>query len=126
MAKGQIRRDSKHRVLRRGESQRKDGKYMFKYHVNGKPQYVTSWRLEPTDKQPQGTKPTLSLREMEKQIGRDWDSLMDPLGRNMTVKECVERYVATKTGVKPSTKAGYKTVMNKMETQAFYHKKAVS
>lgn len=123
MAKGQIRRDSKHRVLRRGESQRKDGKYMFKYHVNGKPQYVTSWRLEPTDKQPQGTKPTLSLREMEKQIGRDWDSLMDPLGRNMTVKECVERYVATKTGVKPSTKAGYKTVMNKMETQAFYHKK---
>ena len=29
------RRDSKHRVLRRGESVRADGKYQFKYHVNG-------------------------------------------------------------------------------------------
>lgn len=123
MAKGQVRRDSKHRVLRRGESQRQDGKYMFKYHVDGKPKYLMSWRLEPTDKQPQGTKPTLSLREMEKQLGRDMDSMMDPLCKNMTVKECVERYVATKTGVKPSTRTGYKTVMNKMEGQEFYHRK---
>lgn len=29
------RRDSKHRVLRRGESIRPDGKYQFKYHVGG-------------------------------------------------------------------------------------------
>lgn len=56
-----IRRDSKRRILRTGESQRKDGKYMFKYHVNGKPKFVQSWRLEPTDKQPAGTKPTPSL-----------------------------------------------------------------
>ena len=39
------RRDSKHRVLRRGESIRADGKYQFKYHVNGKPHFVYSWRL---------------------------------------------------------------------------------
>lgn len=83
----QIRRDSKHRVLRRGESQRKDGKYMFKWQENGKPKIVMSWRLEPTDKQPIGTKPTLSLREMEKQIGKDLDSQLDPLRKNMTVKE---------------------------------------
>ena len=30
------RRDKKHRVLRRGESVRANGKYQFKYHVNGK------------------------------------------------------------------------------------------
>ncbi|MCR5273094.1 MAG: site-specific integrase [Lachnospiraceae bacterium] len=123
MAYGKIRRDSKHRVLHRGESVRNDGKYIFKYHLFGKAKYLTSWRLEPTDKQPQGTKPTLSLREMEKQLGKDLESLMDPLGRNLTVKECVERYVATKTGVKPSTKAGYKTVMNRMEKMDFYYKK---
>ena len=45
MAKTGIRRDSKHRVLRRGESIRWDGKYQFKYHVNGKAHFVYSWRL---------------------------------------------------------------------------------
>ena len=54
MAKIGIRRDSKHRVLRRGESIRWDGKYQFKYHVNGKAHFVYSWRLEPTDKLPAG------------------------------------------------------------------------
>ena len=86
------RRDSKHRVLRRGESIRADGKYQFKYHVNGKPRFVYSWRLEPTDKLPIGRKPCLSLRELEKQIGYDLDSRLDPLGKNMTVKELVQRY----------------------------------
>lgn len=119
----QIRRDSKHRVLRRGESQRADGKYMFKWSENGKPKFVMSWRLEPTDKQPQGTKPTPSLREMEKQLGRDRDSLLDPTCRNMTVKECVERYLATKVGVKPNTLANYNFVKNLMEKESFYSKK---
>lgn len=54
MAKSGIRRDSKHRVLRRGESIRWDGKYQFKYHVDGKAHFVYSWRLEPTDKLPAG------------------------------------------------------------------------
>ena len=62
MAKSGIRRDSKHRVLRRGESIRWDGKYQFKYHVDGKAHFVYSWRLEPTDKLPAGKKPCLSLR----------------------------------------------------------------
>ena len=119
----QIRRDSKHRVLRRGESQRADGKYMFKWSENGKPKFVMSWRLEPTDKQPQGTKPTPSLREMEKQLGRDRDSLLDPTCRNMTVKECVERYLATKVGVKPNTLENYNFVKNLMEKESFYSKK---
>ena len=48
------RRDSKHRVLRNGESVRADGKYQFKYYVGGKIKFVYSWRLEPTDKTPQG------------------------------------------------------------------------
>ena len=120
---GRIRRDSKHRVLRRGESQRPDGKYLFKWHENGKPKIVMSWRLEPTDKQPQGTKPTLSLREMEKQVSRDLDSLLDPTCKNMTVKECVERYLATKVGVKPNTLMGYGTVKNLMEKESFYSRK---
>ena len=117
------RRDSKHRVLRRGESIRADGKYQFKYHVNGILHFVYSWRLEPTDKLPAGKKPCLSLRELEKQIGYDLDSLSDPTGKNMTVEELVERYLSTKTGVKPNTLANYKFVKNLMKKEPFNGKK---
>lgn len=117
------RRDSKHRVLRRGESIRADGKYQFKYHVNGKPHFVYSWRLEPTDKLPVGKKPCLSLRELEKKIGYDLDSQLDPVGKNITVVELVERYVRTKTGVRDSTRAGYRTVQRALEKEPFGGKK---
>ena len=117
------RRDSKHRVLRMGESIRADGKYQFKYHVNGKPKFVYSWRLEPTDKLPQGKKPCLSLRELEKQIGYDLDSQMDPSRKNMTVLELVERYLVTRTGVKPSTLSNYKFAKNLLAKEDFGGKK---
>ena len=49
------RRDSKNRILRNGESQRKDGRYAFKYvDTNGQVQFVYSWKLEKTDKLPAG------------------------------------------------------------------------
>ena len=45
------RRDNKNRILRNGESQRKDGRYAFKYvDANGQVQFVYSWKLEKTDK----------------------------------------------------------------------------
>lgn len=44
------RRDDKNRILRTGESQRKDGRYAYKYlDHNGKPQFIYSWKLEKTD-----------------------------------------------------------------------------
>ena len=47
------RRDNKNRILRNGESQRKDGRYAFKYvDANGQVQFVYSWKLEKTDKTP--------------------------------------------------------------------------
>jgi len=113
------RRDSKHRVLRRGESIRQDGRYQFKYHVNGKAHFVYSWRLEPTDKLPVGKKPCLSLRELEKQIGYDLDNRLDPVGRNITVNELVDRYLATKTGVKYNTQMNYNFVKNILKTHPF-------
>lgn len=118
-----LRRDSKHRVLRRGESIRADGKYQFKYHVDGKPKFVYSWRLEPTDPLPIGRKPCLSLRELEKAVGYDLDNRLDPTGKNMTVRELVDRYIATKTGVKKTTKAGYRTVQSFLAKESFGGKK---
>ena len=48
---------------------------------------------------------------------------MDPSRKNMTVMELVDRYLATKTGVKPSTKANYKFVKNLLEKEDFSGKK---
>ncbi|MBQ6107400.1 MAG: site-specific integrase [Thermoguttaceae bacterium] len=113
------RRDSKHRVLRSGESVRADGKYQFKYTVNGKPKFVYSWKLEPTDKLPQGKRPCLSLRELEKQIGYDLELRIDPTKKNMTVMELVEKYLSTKTGMRPNTVTNYKFVKNLLGKEEF-------
>ncbi|MGN1202594.1 MAG: tyrosine-type recombinase/integrase [Eubacterium sp.] len=121
--RGRIRRDSKHRVLRAGESIRADGKYQFKYHIDGKPHFVYSWKLEPTDKLPAGKKPCLSLRELEKQIGYDLESQSDPMRKNITVSELVERYLSTKTGAKHSTVANYNFVRNILKNEPFGEKK---
>nr|DAF49503.1 MAG TPA: Integrase [Siphoviridae sp. ct9mC1] len=118
-----IRRDKKHRVLRKGESVRANGKYQFKYHVDGKPHFVYSWRLEPTDPQPAGKAPCRSLRELEKEIGRGLDSQLDPLGRNMTVNDLVERYLKTRTGVRPNTLMNYGFVKNILAKEEFGSKK---
>ena len=58
------RRDNKNRILRTGESQRKDGRYAYKYiDTFGKPQFVYSWKLVPTDKTPAGKRDDIALRE---------------------------------------------------------------
>ena len=121
--RGNLRRDSKRRILRAGESIRADGKYQFKYYVNGKAKFIYSWKLEPTDRLPAGKKPCLSLRELEKQIGYDLDAQMDPTRQSMTVIELVERYLSTKTGVKPSTRANYNFVRNLLNQEDFAEKK---
>ena len=89
--RGQTRHDSKRRVLRPGESVRADGKYQYKYHIDGKPHFVYSWKLEPTDKLPKGKKPCLSLRELEKQVNTDLELLVNIVDGQMTVCELVDR-----------------------------------
>lgn len=117
------RRDSKNRILRNGESQdKKTGRYIYKYYdILHKPHFLYSWKLEPTDKLPAGKKDGLSLREKIRQLQRDMVDGIDVQGSEMTVLELVKRYVATKTGVKPNTEAGYKTVVNILEKEAFAH-----
>ncbi len=113
------RRDPKRRVLRSGESIRADGKYQYKYNVNGKPKFVYSWKLEPTDKLPAGKRPCLSLRELEKQIGHDIEQRLDPTKKKMTVMELVERYLSTKTGMRPNTMTNYNFVRNLLTKEEF-------
>ncbi len=66
------RHDKKGRILRKGELQRSDGRYMYRYtNANGDCQVEYSWRLVASDPQPQGRKKELSLREKEALIEQD-------------------------------------------------------
>ena len=114
------RRDNKNRILRNGESQRKDGRYAYKYtDATGKQQFVYSWKLEKTDRLPEGKRDCLSLREKEKQILRDLDDQIAPRGGEMTVLALVQKYILQKTGVRPNTEAGYQTVVNILKKEKF-------
>ena len=114
------RRDNKNRILRNGESQRKDGRYAFKYiDATGKPQFVYSWKLEKTDKLPMGKRDDLSLREKEKLIQKDIDDQIVPRGGEMTVEELVRKYLMQKTGVRHNTEANYNFVLNIIKKEEF-------
>lgn len=102
------RRDSKNRILQNGESQRKDGKYEFKYvDVNGKRRSVYSWKLRESDSVPEGKRCELSLREMEKQIRRDLeDGISTHTANSITLNELFDTYMSTKE-LKQSTRTNY-------------------
>ena len=102
------RRDSKNRILQNGESQRKDGKYEFKYvDVNGTRRSAYSWKLVATDQVPEGKRCELSLREMEKQIRRDLeDGISTHTANSITLNELFDTYMSTKE-LKQSTRTNY-------------------
>lgn len=119
------RKDSKGRILREGEQQRSDGRYMYAYTdpVTGKKKFVYSWKLERNDKTPTGKKIDLSLREKEKLIEKELRDGISYSQGEITVLELVERYIAQKRGVRPTTQNGYKTVVNVLKKDDFGSKK---
>lgn len=118
------RRDNKNRILRTGESQRADGKYMYRYvDANGKTQCLYSWRLVKTDTVPEGKRDNGALRDIEKRVQRDVDDDIIPDGDGYTVLKLVEKYISQKTGVKNTTRAGYGTVINVLKAEPFGNKR---
>ena len=110
------RRDSKNRILRSGESQRKDGRYAYKYtDTFGKPQFVYAWKLVPTDKTPKGKREDKSLREKVKGIQNDLDDGIDPVGKKMTVCQLYEKHIRNRANVRRGTKQGRKQLMKILE-----------
>lgn len=117
------RRDNKKRILRTGESQRKDGRYVFKYtDNNGEVRFVYSWKLDEKDKLPNGKRECEALRTLEKQIRLDLDKGIDPNGSKITVLQLVEKYASQKNGVKESTKKTYNAVINRLKKEPFGQK----
>lgn len=110
------RRDHKNRILNRGESQRKDGRYTYKYvDALGNIKYVYAWKLLPTDKTPAGKREDLSLREKERLIQRDLYDGIDTQGSKMTLCQLYEKKNAQRPNVKKNTLTGRKQLMKALE-----------
>lgn len=106
-ATSEKRRDNKNRVLRTGESQRKDGRYVYNYiDTFGNPQSVYSWKLVPTDKIPAGKRKDISLREKEEEIQKDIFDGIDTIGKKMTVCQLYAKQIRHRANVKEGTKQG--------------------
>ena len=110
------RRDNKGRILRTGESQRADGRYMYKY-VNraGETKVVYSWKLVATDRVPKGKRDDLSLREKEREIQHDLEDGIDTKGKKMTLCELYAKKTAQRINVKKNTLAGRKYLMDALK-----------
>lgn len=106
------RRDNKGRILKTGESQRKDGRYLYKYiDAFGKPQSVYSWKLVPTDRVPKGKRDCVSLREKEQEIHKDLQDGIDTIGKKMTLCQLYAKQNTSRSNVKKSTQAQRKQLM---------------
>ncbi len=104
------RKDSKGRILRTGESQRKDLAYQFRYtDAAGKRRTVYANDLQ-------------ELRKKEKAIQKDIDDNVNYCEGNVTVIELLERYIALKQGVRHATKVGYNFVLNLAKKEDFCYR----
>lgn len=101
------RKDSKGRVLKKGESERKDGRYQYRYNdAFGTRKTVYANDLN-------------ELRELEKRIEKDIGDGIDYSKGQMTVYELVERYLSLKQGVRYNTRIGYNFVSNLLRKEPF-------
>ena len=118
------RRDSKNRILRRGESQRKDGRYVYKYiDIDGKTRFVYSWTLEKHDVAPKGKKVDISLREKEKEISQSLNEGLSFQRGNYTVLTLVQKYLAQKGNIKQNSQKTYNMIVNILNRDSFGNRK---
>lgn len=101
------RRDNKGRILRTGESQRKNGMYEFRYtDSNKKRRSIYDMDL-------------MKLRKKEDEIKLMRHEGIDYAGGEITVIQLLERYISLKRGVRYNTTTGYRFVMGVVQKEAF-------
>ena len=105
------RKDNKGRVLKTGESQRKDLIYQFRYtDCRGNRHTIYA--------------PTLQeLRQKEKEIQKLIDDGVDYAAGQITVIELLEKYISLKQGVRYNTQVGYQFVLNLVKKENFGYRK---
>ena len=105
------RKDSKGRILKDGESQRKNGSYEYRYFDIRKKRHSVY------------AKTLAELREKERDIQRDIDDGIDYAAGRITVFELVERYLSQRRPEKHSTAVNYNFVRNLLKKQDFCNRK---
>ena len=125
------RRDSKGRILRKGESQRKDGSYDYRYtDKDHKRRSLYAPTLDDLRRkeyeliacQAMGASDCTTVEELRKKEAEALVSAalgIDLSQGEMTVQELVERYVNHKRNVRHSTQRGYRTVQNAIQKYDF-------
>ncbi len=107
------RRDNKGRILKTGESQRKDGRYLYKYVDSfGEPQFIYSWKLVATDRVPAGKRDCVPLREKVAELLKDIHDGIDVVGKKMTLCQLYAKQNAQRPNVKKGTQTGRKYLMD--------------
>lgn len=109
------RRDNKGRILRSGEVQRPDGKYMFRYTDGaGKRRAVYSWKLVSTDKLKGGQRDSQALRDKEKCILKDLDDkIKTSEAEHTTVNDLFHQFMDIRKDLKESTRCCYNDIYSK-------------
>lgn len=109
------RRDNKGRILRNGEVQRPDGKYMFRYtDSDGVRRAVYSWKLVSTDRLREGQRDSLALRDKEKLIFKDIDDQIKSCdAEKITVDDLYRQFLDIRKDLKESTRCCYNDIYNK-------------
>ena len=101
------RKDNKGRVLRTGESQRKDLIYQYRYtDALGNRKCIYASDLK-------------TLREKEDELQKSLEDGLDYAGGEITVYELLQRYLSLKCGVRYNTRVGYGFVMNIVQKEPF-------
>ncbi len=107
------RKDSKGRVLRKGETQRSsDGKYVYTYtDPEGRRRSIYSQDL-------------LELRKREDQLIKDQLDGLDTYTAGVaTINYVFDRYISMKTSLRPTTRQNYKYMYNRFVRPTFGKKK---
>ena len=101
------RKDSKGRILRKGESQRKSGTYDYRWTDKNRKQHsVYAKTLD-------------ELREKEAKIQRDISDGIDYTAGEKTVSELVDKYISFKRNARTNTLRAYSSVVNRIHTSDF-------
>lgn len=113
------KRDNKNRVLREGETQRKDGMYMYRYtDRDGVRKTVYSWKLVESDRIPAGKRVCKALRDIEKELSEASDAGENRAGydapiEDITLDDVFDRYIEIRRDLKSTTKSNYRYAYDK-------------
>ena len=100
------RKDSRGRILKDGESQRKNGTYMYRYaDIHKRRKYVYAKTLE-------------DLRKQEELVKRDLADGIDYAAGEITVAELVDRYFSLKRGLKQNSLRAYGTAIKRSQSSS--------